>query len=179
MPGSNTGYKNIEDYGIIGDLNRVALVGVDGSIDFMCAPDFDSPSIFAGLLDCRKGGHFIISPVGHPGRNKRLYLPDTNVLLTRFLSEQGIAEVSDFMPIEESGEGRFTLVRRAKTVRGEVRFRMVCQPRFDYARASHRVERDSQGILFISEGVVVLGSPKGVRPTGNARFRYPFSHSRP
>ncbi len=153
MPGSNSSYNNIEDYGIIGDLNTVALVGIDGSIDFMCFPDFDSPSIFAGLLDCRKGGHFSISPVGHSGRNKQLYLPDTNILITRFLSDQGIAEVSDFMPIEESGDIRCNLVRRAKTVRGEVRFRMVCEPRFDYARANHRVERDSQGILFISEGL--------------------------
>ena len=153
MPGSNTGYNNIEDYGIIGDLNTVALVGIDGSIDFMCFPDFDSPSIFASLLDCRKGGHFSISPVGHSGRNRQLYLPDTNILITRFLSDQGIAEVSDFMPIEESGDIRCNLVRRAKTVRGEVRFRMVCEPRFDYARANHRVERDSQGILFISEGL--------------------------
>lgn len=94
-------YQPIENYGIIGDLNTVALINLNGSIDFMCFPDFDSPSIFAALLDDKKGGHFQITPQLDQARNKQLYLPDTNVLLTRFLSSDGVAEITDFMPVEE------------------------------------------------------------------------------
>src|SRR5215213_8683880 len=93
-------YQPIENYGIIGDLNTVALVGLNGSIDFLCFPDFDSPTIFAALLDKDKGGFFSIAPVAHDFKNKQLYLPDTNVLLTRFLGREGIAEITDFMPVE-------------------------------------------------------------------------------
>jgi len=134
------GYQPIENYGIIGDLHTVALVGMDGTIDFLRLPHFDSPSVFAALLDHRKGGRFQLAPVFGEARQKQLYLPDSNILLTRFLSEEGVAEISDFMPVEEAGHAH-NLVRRAKTVRGEVRFRMVCEPRFDYARASHRIEQ--------------------------------------
>jgi GH15 family glucan-1,4-alpha-glucosidase len=144
-------YQPIENYGIIGDLHTVALVGMHGSIDMMCLPHFDSPSVFAALLDEEKGGRFSIAPCLDDARHKQLYLPDTNVLITRFLSEQGVAEVSDFMPIEE-GEHIHDLVRRAKTVRGEVRFRMVCAPRFDYARATHTAEKQQDGLLFNSRG---------------------------
>ena len=146
-------YKPIEDYGIIGDLHTVALVGMDASIDFMAFPHFDSPTIFAALLDHHKGGHFQIAPTLGEPHHKQMYLPDTNVLLTRFLSDEGVAEVSDFMPLEETGqEPAHDLVRRAKTVRGEVHFRMVCAPRFNYARAEHRVEQRDGEILFWSQG---------------------------
>src|SRR5881275_187150 len=92
-------YKPIADYGVIGDLHTVALVGKDGSIDFMCYPEFDSPSIFAALLDYKRGGHFQISPRIQDAARRQLYLPDSNILLTRFLSESGVAELSDFMPV--------------------------------------------------------------------------------
>src|SRR5206468_1562203 len=128
-----------------------ALVGTDGAIDFMCLPEFDSPSVFAALLDHRRGGRFQLAPLLDGARQKQLYLPDTCVLLTRFLASTGIAEVSDFMPVED-GEGKHNVVRRAKTVRGEVRFRMLCQPRFDYARASHTAERTPEGVRFVSSG---------------------------
>ena len=128
-------YQPIEDYGIIGDLETVALVGRNGSIDFLCFPDFDSPTVFAALLDEEKGGSFSISPSLTGARPRQMYLPDTNVLLTRFLSADGVAEISDYMAVE-AGETGHDLVRRAKTVRGEVRYRMVCAPRFDYARAA-------------------------------------------
>jgi len=144
-------YQPIENYGVIGDLNTVALVGLDGSIDFMCFPRFDSPSIFAALLDYRKGGSFKLAPVLDGVRRKQLYFPDSNILLTRFLSADGVGEVSDFMPITEMGHAH-DLVRRAKTARGELRFRMVCEPRFDYGRAEHRIERGKQEVLFISQG---------------------------
>jgi GH15 family glucan-1,4-alpha-glucosidase len=146
------GYKPIENYGIIGDLETVALVGMDGGIDFMCFPEFDSPSIFAALLDDRKGGSFQLAPVLKGARNKQLYVPDSNILLTRFLAEGGMAEVSDFMPIADLGHAH-NLVRRAKTIRGDVPFRMVCAPRFDYGRAKHRVQKKKNNeVLFLSQG---------------------------
>ena len=142
-------YAPIEDYGIIGDLHTIALVGKNGSIDFLCLPSFDSPSVFAALLDADRGGRFQIAPQLDDAVHRQLYLPDTNVLLTRFLSDLGVAEVSDFMPVEEAGVAH-NLVRRAKTVRGEVRFSMRCDPRFDYARATHTVERrGDREILFL------------------------------
>src|SRR5690242_19575519 len=145
------GYQPIENYGVIGDLHTVALVGMDGSIDFMCAPRFDSPSVFAALLDDKRGGRFRLAPLLEGAQQKQLYLPDTCVLLTRFLSDDGVAEISDFMPIEE-GRHAHDVVRRAKTVRGEVRFRMVCEPRFDYARAAHTAEQTGDGVRFIAAG---------------------------
>ncbi len=147
-------YAPIEDYGIIGDLHTVALVGKNGSIDFLCLPSFDSPSVFAALLDADGGGRFQIAPLLDDAVHKQLYLPDTNVLLTRFLSDSGVAEVSDFMPVEDAGVAH-NLVRRAKTVRGEIRFGMRCEPRFDYARATHTVERRSDTeILFVGRSGV-------------------------
>ena len=122
-------YQPIENYGVVGDLHTVALVGMDGSIDFMCFPHFDSPSIFAAMLDNKKGGRFKIAPAFNTARHKQLYLPDTNMLLTRFLEDQGVAEVSDFMPVEEKGHAH-QIVRRAKTVRGEVRFQHAVRARF-------------------------------------------------
>ena len=148
MPGN---YQPIENYGVIGDLNTVALVGMDGSIDFMSFPNFDSPTIFLALLDDQKGGRFKIAPLLENPQQKQLYLPDTNVLLTRFLSDKGVAEISDFMPIQEMGHAH-DIIRRVKTIRGEISFRMLCQPRFNYAKASHRVEQKKNEVLFISEG---------------------------
>jgi GH15 family glucan-1,4-alpha-glucosidase len=144
-------YQPIENYGIIGDLHTIALVGMDGSIDFFCCPHFDSPSVFAALLDDAKGGRFSISAVLGEVRHRQIYLPDTNVLLTRFLSEEGVAEVSDFMPILEDAAVH-ALVRRVKTVRGDVRFRLNCAPRFDYGRADHTVETKNGEVLFVSRG---------------------------
>jgi len=142
-------YAPIGEYGVIGDLYTVGLVGMDGSIDFLCLPNFDSPSVFAALVDAERGGRFQIAPLLASAARKQLYLPDTNVLLTRFLDADGVAEVSDFMPADEAGQAH-TVVRRAKTVRGEVRFEMRCDPRFDYARAIHTAERRSNTeVLFV------------------------------
>jgi len=144
-------YAPIEDYAVIGDLRTVALVGRDGSIDFMCFPSYDSPTVFAALLDDRKGGRFLLAPRLDDAKHTQLYLPDTNVLLTRFLSAEGVAEVSDFMPVTEAREAQ-ALIRRAKTVRGEVRFLMRCEPRFDYARAEHTAEQRPGEVVFSSRG---------------------------
>ncbi len=147
-------YKSIEDYGVIGDLYTVALVGRDGSIDFMCFPHFDSPSVFAALLDHRRGGRFQISPVHPVERTKQFYLPNTNVLITRLISKSGVAEITDFMPVEEIGRAH-NVVRTVKSVRGEVRFRMTCDPRFDYGRVPHAVTREKDGVVFVPENPAV------------------------
>ncbi len=169
----------IEDYGIVGDLHTVALVGKDGSIDFLSFPRFDSPTIFARLLDHDRGGHFSIRPCLDGGTRKQLYLPDTNVLLSRFLSADGVAEVSDFMPV-----GIFphdhprVLVRRVKTVRGTVSFDVEFSPRFDYGRVDHAVDVNDDHLLFRSRGAdgtaVRLRSsiPLTVDGEGAARARF-------
>jgi GH15 family glucan-1,4-alpha-glucosidase len=136
-------YKLIEDYGIIGDLHTVALVGIDGSIDWCCLPHFDSPSIFAAILDDEKGGYFKISAVS-PERCKQLYLPDTNVLITRFFTADGIAELIDFMPVEARNvryapPNYHQIIRRVNAVAGHVRFRLECFPAFNYARDKHEI----------------------------------------
>jgi len=132
-------------------MRTTALVGLNGSIDFLCYPRFDAPSVFAALLDDEKGGRFQIAPALSDVKHKQLYIPDTNILLTRFLSSEGVAEISDFMPVSDEHTAP-CLVRRVKTVRGEVHFRMLCQPRFDYARAEHRVEAKDGQVLFVSRG---------------------------
>jgi len=142
-------YPPIESYAVIGDLQTVALVGLSGDIDFLCLPGFDAPSIFAALLDVERGGCFAIHPALNEVRHKQLYLPDTNVLLTRFLSEDGVAEISDFMPIHADLHPS-RIVRRVKTVRGEVRFTARCAPRFDYGRARHDARLTDDGALFVS-----------------------------
>ncbi len=144
-------YQPIENYGVIGDLNTVALVSMEGSIDFMCFPRFDSPTIFGALLDDKKGGRFQIAPVTGEFKHHQRYLPDTNILLTRFLGEKGIAEISDFMAIQPLGH-RHNLIRRVKVVRGEISFRMICAPKFDYGRAEHTVEKRKDEIIFRPNG---------------------------
>ncbi|MDB5246806.1 MAG: glucoamylase [Segetibacter sp.] len=151
-------YLPIENYGIIGDLNTVALVGLNGSIDFMCFPNFDSPSIFAALLDAEKGGSFEICPLFDGMKTKQLYLPDTNVLLTRFLSSEGVGEITDFMPVEELFDGK-ELIRRVTTVRGEVKYKMSCKPRFNYGRSAHgtqQIEAHEINFTSLDEAKTVL-----------------------
>lgn len=144
------GYLPIENYGVIGDLHTMALISITGSIDFMCFPEFDSPSIFASLLDDKKGGFFSITPLLENVRYKQIYLPDTNVLITRFLSEEGVGEVTDFMPVE--GEMiQNCLVRRVQCVRGSISYQMHCAPRFNYARSGHKIVNKGCAILFVNE----------------------------
>jgi pentatricopeptide repeat protein len=130
-------HKSIEDHGVIGDLYTVALVSTAAVVDFLCLPDFDSPSIFASILDSENGGYFSIAPSCGDCRSKQMYLPETNILTTRFLSEDAVAEVVDYMPIGES-EDRHRLVRTVRGIRGNLDFRVECRPRFDYGRAPHR-----------------------------------------
>ena len=147
-------YKPIESYGVIGDLHTVALVGMDGSIDWCCLPNFDSPSIFAAILDERKGGFFKIASL-YEAQHKQMYLPDSNVLVTRFLSPEGVGEVVDFMPVEDPSRGKKShhIVRVVRAVRGAVRFRLECQPAFDYARRPHQVTLEGRGAVFEASGM--------------------------
>ncbi len=121
-------YRPIEDYGVIGDLHTVALVGKDGSIDWCCLPHFNSPSVFASILDAEKGGFFKIAPV-HPAVQKQMYLPETNVLVTRCLSPEGVGETIDFMPVKpgtvDEAHGH-EIVRQVSVVRGSLRFKIEC-----------------------------------------------------
>jgi GH15 family glucan-1,4-alpha-glucosidase len=144
-------YQPIQNYGVIGDLHTVALVGTNGSIDWWCYPHFDSPAVFGAILDDKKGGRFQIAPV-EPCEWKQLYFPDTNVLVTRFLSSAGVGEVTDFMPIRDRNAKEFDhkIVRRVEVVRGTVRMAVVCCPGFDYARARHEVEIVPGGAVFTS-----------------------------
>ena len=145
-------YQPIENYGIIGDMHSVALVGMDGSIDWLCFPHFDSPSVFAAILDDKKGGRFKISPAPNGVTCRQMYWPDTNVLVTRFLSPDGVGEVTDYMPVgaPASGHGHHRLIRRVKVVRGEMTFQAECSPAFNYAQDSHDTEITTEGACFRS-----------------------------
>ena len=147
-------YQPIGDYGVIGDLRSVALVGKNGSIDWCCLPRFDSPSVFGALLDDRKGGRFCLFPVDESG-TKQMYLPDTNILVTRFMNDSGIAELTDFMPVGRESGGHTEqqtrqLIRIVKVIHGSMQFRMECRPAFDYARRKHTagIQPDHQTAIF-------------------------------
>ncbi len=144
-------YPNISDHGIIGDLQTCALVSTDGTVDFFCCPRFDSPSMFASLLDAERGGYFSIKPVSDGYVSRQLYFPDTAMLITRFMTPDGVGEVLDFMPVIESGAtptDRHRLVRHLRVARGTMRFEMEIQPRFDYGRTGHTVEISADGAVF-------------------------------
>src|SRR5215469_8079418 len=144
-------FQPIENYGVIGNMRSLALVGMHGSIDFLCYPDFDSPTVFAALLDDKLGGKFQIEPLLNKSRVRQLYLPETNILLTRFLAEEGVAELTDYMPIETKGEVSNEIIRTVTVVRGAVDFRMRCQPRFNYATCRHAIQVDGGRATFVPE----------------------------
>ncbi len=152
---ASTDYQPIGNYGLIGNLHTVALVSMQGSIDFMCFTRFDSPTIFASILDADKGGFFDIKPQLEDVDYKQMYLPDTAVLLTRSLAEEGVAEITDFMPVKTT-EANCALVRSVVVTRGQIPFRMSCQPRFDYARAEHSVDGTKHEVTFTSESDPIL-----------------------
>ena len=138
---------SIGDHGIIGNMRSAALINIRGDVDFFCFPEFDSPSVFASILDEEKGGTFTVRPGSDTFQLKQLYLPETNVLLTRFISDNRIAEVSDFMPVAEES-GCHCIMRRITVLEGNIDFSVCCSPKFDYARSGHRVEHSDRGLLF-------------------------------
>lgn len=143
-------YPLIADHGLIGDLQTSALVATDGSIDWFCAPRFDSPSIFGALLDHDNGGHCRIRPSVDVVTSKQLYFPDTAALITRFMTEAGVGEVVDFMPITagEVASDKHDLVRMVRCVRGEMSFAVDLAPRFDYGREAHETHASEDGVVF-------------------------------
>ena len=151
----HTAYQPIENYGLIGNMRTAALVGIHGSIDWFCYPHFDSPSVFAAILDDDKGGRFEIAPTQQGINSKQFYWPDTNVLVTRFLSPSGVGEIEDFMPagLPRDSPGQDQLIRRVKVVRGSMEFTFRCHPAFDYARAPHQTTLTEQGASFHSSAL--------------------------
>ncbi|NUR85643.1 MAG: glycoside hydrolase family 15 protein, partial [Nonomuraea sp.] len=147
-------YLPISEHGLIGDLRSVALVGTDGTIDWYCCPAFDAPSVFAAILDADRGGSFELATTV-PARTKQFYFPDTNVLITRFFTEDGVGEVQDFMPVaDDPGEtGRHRIIRRVLCVRGTLPFHALIAPRFDYGSQPHTVREAEDVTIFDSPGL--------------------------
>lgn len=155
----SAGYQPIENYGIIGNMRTAALVGMNGSIDWLCLPHFDSPSVFAAMLDASKGGHFRINAGNSEFRHKQFYWPDTNILVTRMLGPQGVGELEDYMPVGGT-KVPDELVRRVRVVRGKLTFHLECRPAFDYARATHRTRVGTHGVRFDGPDLsLALASP--------------------
>ncbi|KAI8325318.1 glycosyl hydrolase [Martensiomyces pterosporus] len=169
------GYLPIDQYGMIGNLHTTALVGIDGSIDFMCWPEFDSPSVFCRMLDKNIGGHFSITPSAYSISSKQQYLPFSNVITTKFLSEEGVGQVTDFMhrPRPKSRTHKHMLpwlIRIVEVIRGELSFDMECFPAFDYARATHELEIEDSGKRAIFRPEVV-SHDEGLGVTDNDEDR--------
>ncbi len=145
-------YPLIADHGLIGDLQTAALVTTDGSIDWFCAPRFDSPSVFAALLDHRRWVAGIrVRPSVDAFSSQQMYLPDTAILITRFLTPEGIGEVVDFMPVSgDVATDRHRLVRLLRCVRGRMTFELDIAPRFDYGRKPHELHITDSGAVFTS-----------------------------
>ncbi|MCY4475454.1 MAG: glycoside hydrolase family 15 protein [Chloroflexi bacterium] len=150
-------YLRIEDHGIIGDLYTAALVGVDGTIDWFCAPHFDSPSIFASILDEENGGHFSLRPANNDVRSTQYYLPETNVLVTHFTSDEGVAQIVDFMPVRTrvAGDTDHVLIRRITGIRGNLHMQIDCSPRFNYGRDEHDAVYVGESVRFISPDISI------------------------
>src|ERR1035438_3954125 len=143
----------IEQHGVIGNMRSAALVSTEGEIDFYCLPNFDSPSVFAALLDPHKGGSFRIEPADGKWRTKQLYLPDTNILVTRFMSDDGLAEITDLMPVVDGAlEPPNRILRNLKVIKGQIQFRLRCAPRFDYARCEHTASIEDMEAVFRAAG---------------------------
>ncbi|WP_213815161.1 glycoside hydrolase family 15 protein [Glaciihabitans sp. dw_435] len=123
---------NIEDYALIGDTHTGALVGRNGSIDWLCLPRFDSASVFGAILGSEDHGRWLLAPADSSATATRDYLPDTFVLSTRWVTQSGVVEVTDFMP---HGDRRADIVRRVRGISGVVEMRQDLRMRFDYAAA--------------------------------------------
>jgi GH15 family glucan-1,4-alpha-glucosidase len=159
-------YPNIGDHGLIGDLQTAALVATDGTIDWFCCPRFDSPSVFASLLDADHGGYFRVGPDRDDYVTKQLYVPETAILITRFLTPDGVGEVHDFMPIADGhATDQHRLIRQLRVVRGTMRFVTDLQPRFDYAREPHTLELSEDGAVFRAESLELTLHTVGKRDT--------------
>jgi len=161
-------YKKISDYGIIGNLHSVALIGLDGAIDWLCLPHIDSPSVFAALLDDEKGGRFSICPTGE-WDSVADYLPGTNILVTKFRTRDGLLRLTDFMPVagdeeEKQEKDQNELYRLVEVMRGKIPVQVIFDPRFDYARANDSCAICKGGLIARGNGkVVALASSQDLR----------------
>jgi GH15 family glucan-1,4-alpha-glucosidase len=161
-------YLPIAEHGIIGDLHSAALVGTEGTIDWYCPGRFDAPSVFGSILDAERGGFFRIAPVRCKWTSKQLYVPDTNVLITRFLSEDGVGELIDFMPVDDRRQGmhRQRLIRRVLCVKGSLHFNAEVEPRFDYGRATADIAVTDDGAVFATPDLTLsLSAPVALERT--------------
>lgn len=177
------GYRPIGDYALIGDCRSAALVSRGGSIDWLCWPQFDSPSIFAALLDWRRGGRFRIAPAG-PFTATRRYVGETAVFETTFRTVEGVARLTDLMPVaseaDKAGElwPNHELLRRIECLEGAVDIEVLFDPRLDYGRVTPRLidqktfgltcEHGSDVIALQSERPLVIGAAPGAH--GRARL---------
>ena len=152
-PAGRSGYLPVSEHGLIGDLHCVALVGTNGTIDWHCGPSFGSPSVFGSLLDTRGGCFELTAAV--PAETRQFYLPDTNVLITRFFAEEGVGEIQDFMPVGGAGETRHRLIRRVLCVRGTIPFRARVAPRFNYGMDPHTLTEVQAGVVFTASSSTV------------------------
>jgi len=171
-------YPNISDHGLIGDLQTAALITRDGTVDWFCCPRFDSPSVFASLVDAGKGGHFRIAPERDDYVSKQLYLPGTAILTTPFMTPDGVGEVHDFMPVITGNPSeRHRLVRVMRVPRGTMRFGLDLQPAFGYGRLEHTLTVSGQGAVFEADGRrLTLHTAAGCTPPGRcAKARPPAS----
>jgi GH15 family glucan-1,4-alpha-glucosidase len=130
--------SRIEDYALVGDCHTAALVGRDGSVDWMCLPRYDSPAAFAALLGTPADGRWSLAPVGPVRAVQRSYVGDSFVLSTRWVLDDGVVEVVDAMPV---GDRRADLVRRVVGVEGTVRMRQELVIRFSYGEVVPWVRR--------------------------------------
>ena len=162
-------YPPIAEHGLIGDLQTAALVTTDGSVDWFCCPRFDSPSVFAALLDHERGGFFRIGPAGTEYTTRQLYFPDTAILITRFMTADGVGEVVDFMPPAGSEPtANHRLVRMMRCVRGRVSFQATIAPRFDYGRKPHTAQLTEHGGVFETDDLTL--TMHAVREPGDERL---------
>ncbi len=178
-------YPPIENHGIIGNMYTTALIGLDGTIDWFCFPHHDSPSIFAAILDSQKGGHFKLAPTLQDRFNpylrltrKQLYWPGTNVLITRFLTPEGVGEIIDFMPVGLGPDeiGYHTLIRQVRVVRGEMQFHLDCYPAFNYGRDEHTTDITPKGVCFYSAQMSLgLATETPLQPKSNHGVEAKFS----
>jgi GH15 family glucan-1,4-alpha-glucosidase len=166
--------RPIAEHGAIGNMRTIALVAKDGAIDFLCWPNFDSPSIFAALLDTQKGGAFELEPGIKDARRLQMYIPESNVLLTRWLGRDQSAEIVDLMPRPRSDREPSALIRRVTVTRGEVSFKLKCWPRFDYARQIPKVvTRKGHALFHCGEFTLRLSGEvafRGSHGTASAEF---------
>ena len=164
-------YLPIEDYGIIGNMRTVALVGMNGSIDWHCSPNFDSPSIFGAILDDAKGGRFQIAPIADQVRRKQFYWPSTNILVTRFSHEDGIAEIEDFMPVGFAPTPLPIIKSTAESAASAAPVRLLvrCRPAFDYGRKPHELQLATAARIFTQATTrFSLATDVPLKPDGSA-----------